>query len=173
MAIANYSVGGQAFSSPVPIGYSETQYRDLLASKLPNFSWGGIIGSVIEGATELLLGHAMGHAAPPGPLIQNPTPFPTVPAVIPPPPGTSVSFPNTGMPTEVFGPANYPHVPNRGGRWAYNKYGQLVWIKNRRMNVLNPRALKRSMRRVEGFAKFAKRTISFTKKVKMKKRRKG
>lgn len=42
----------------------------------------------------------------------------------------------------------------------------------RRMNVLNPRALRRSMRRVQGFAKFARKTISFTQRVKMKKRRK-
>lgn len=33
---------------------------------------------------------------------------------------------------------------------------------SRRMNVLNPRALNRSIRRVKGFAKFAKRVGSFT-----------
>lgn len=43
--------------------------------------------------------------------------------------------------------------------------------RRRRMNVLNPRALRRSMRRVQGFAKFASKTISFTKRVRMKKRR--
>lgn len=42
----------------------------------------------------------------------------------------------------------------------------------RRMNPLNPRALRRSMRRVQSFAKFARKTISFTQRVKMKKRRK-
>lgn len=40
-----------------------------------------------------------------------------------------------------------------------------------RMNPLNPRALRRSMRRVQSFAKFAKRTIAFTHRVRMKKRR--
>lgn len=45
--------------------------------------------------------------------------------------------------------------------------------KRRRMNVTNPKALRRSMRRVEGFARIAKRTISFTKRVRMKKRRKA
>ncbi len=43
----------------------------------------------------------------------------------------------------------------------------------RRMNVLNPHALRRSMRRVQGFAKFARKTITFTRKVKMKKRRRS
>jgi len=36
------------------------------------------------------------------------------------------------------------------------------FFRRRRMNVLNPRALNRSIRRVKGFAKFAKRVGSFT-----------
>lgn len=40
-----------------------------------------------------------------------------------------------------------------------------------RMNVTNSRALRRSMRRVQGFARLAKKTITFTQRVKMKKRR--
>ena len=43
----------------------------------------------------------------------------------------------------------------------------------RRTQVTNTRALRRSMRRVQGFAAVAKRTISFTKRVKMKKRRRS
>jgi hypothetical protein len=42
---------------------------------------------------------------------------------------------------------------------------------HRRMNALNPHALRRSMRRVQAFAKFAKRTIQFTHRVKMKRHR--
>ncbi len=42
-------------------------------------------------------------------------------------------------------------------------------VRNRRMNVANPRALRRSMRRVQGFEKLARRTISFTRRVKIKK----
>jgi len=41
-------------------------------------------------------------------------------------------------------------------------------VRNRRMNVANPRALRRSMRRVKGFEKLARRTISFTKRVRIK-----
>ena len=40
----------------------------------------------------------------------------------------------------------------------------------KRMNVGNVKALRRSMRRVEGFAKLAKSTISFTTHTRMKKR---
>lgn len=39
------------------------------------------------------------------------------------------------------------------------------------MQVTNTRALRRAMRRVEGFAKIAKKTISFTHRVKMKSKR--
>lgn len=34
-----------------------------------------------------------------------------------------------------------------------------LWVRNRRMNVCNPRALRRSLRRAHGFAKLAIRTI--------------
>lgn len=43
--------------------------------------------------------------------------------------------------------------------------------KRRRINVLNPRALRRSMRRVQGFSKFARKSFILEKRVKMKKRR--
>jgi len=43
--------------------------------------------------------------------------------------------------------------------------------KYRRMNPGNIRALRRSMRRVQSFAKLARKTISFTQRVKMKKGR--
>ena len=50
------------------------------------------------------------------------------------------------------------------------KTGAGYCVRNRRMNIANPRALRRGMRRVQGFEKLAKRTISFTRRVKMKKR---
>ena len=55
--------------------------------------------------------------------------------------------------------------------YHYAKDGSGRMVRNRRMNVANPRALRRSMRRVQGFEKLAKRTIQFTRRVKMKKRR--
>lgn len=56
-----------------------------------------------------------------------------------------------------------------GYHFAKDGSGRLV--RNRRMNVANPRALRRSMRRVQGFEKLAKRTIQFTRRVRMKKRK--
>jgi len=51
------------------------------------------------------------------------------------------------------------------------KDGSQRIVRNRRMNIANPRALRRAMRRVQGFEKLAKRTISFTRRVRMKKRK--
>lgn len=42
---------------------------------------------------------------------------------------------------------------------------------HRRMHVTNVRALRRAMRRVQGFAKLARKTIGFTHRVHMKKHR--
>ncbi len=68
----------------------------------------------------------------------------------------------------AFGPPGGPAggLP-RGYHWAKDGSGRAV--RNRRMNVANPRALRKAMRRVQGFEKLAKRTITFTKRVRMKK----
>ena len=57
------------------------------------------------------------------------------------------------------------------GRWLYDAAGNLLGQTRRRprMNVCNPRALRRSMRRVTGFAGVARQAISFTRRVKMRK----
>ncbi len=49
----------------------------------------------------------------------------------------------------------------RGFHPCKSKHGckQGAWVRNRRMNVCNPRALRRSIRRTHGFAKLAMRTI--------------
>ena len=49
-----------------------------------------------------------------------------------------------------------------------NKRLPFKCVRNRRMNIANPRALRRGMRRVKGFEKLARRTISFTKRVRIK-----
>jgi len=51
------------------------------------------------------------------------------------------------------------------------KDGSGRWVRNRRMNIANPRALRRAMRRVQGFEKLAKRTITFTRRTRLKKRK--
>ncbi|SRR6266849_2875368 len=41
-----------------------------------------------------------------------------------------------------------------------NKHGKMV--RNRRMRVTNPRALRRAVRRAQGFARLARKVLSFT-----------
>ncbi len=75
--------------------------------------------------------------------------------------------------------ATGPGVLPGGGRtgvgtpsgYHFAKDGSGRIVRNRRMNIANPRALRRAMRRVQGFEKLARRTITFTRRVKMKKRR--
>jgi hypothetical protein len=74
----------------------------------------------------------------------------------------------------------YPSLPGGGGsagpggeaiprgyHWS-RRLGRAV--KNRHMNPLNPRALRRGMSRVKSFARFARKTISFTARHKLKKK---
>ncbi len=106
------------------------------------------------------------------------------PPTFPPPPGTiggGISFPGG---TQVVG-QYLPRLPGAVARGAAGMPGGVAgacpsgyhlakdgsgrWVRNRRMNVANPRALRKAMRRVQGFEKLAKRTIQFTRRVKMKK----
>ena len=78
-------------------------------------------------------------------------------------------------PYTATGPGVLP-AGGRGGQmipsgFHFAKDGSGRLVRNRRMNVANPRALRRSMRRVQGFEKLARRTITFTRRVKMKKRK--
>jgi hypothetical protein len=84
------------------------------------------------------------------------------------PVGVSKLLEDTGAP----GP-NFLSGGGNEGRKGYHlaKDGSGEWVKNRYMNPLNPRALRRSMRRVQGFARFARKTISFTQRHKLKKGR--
>lgn len=49
------------------------------------------------------------------------------------------------------------------------KYGQMVKGRRRRMNVCNPRALRRAVRRFKGFEHIARQVINFTHAKKVKK----
>ncbi len=94
---------------------------------------------------------------------------------LPPPPGSiggAVSFPG-GTTVSVAGvlPSHAgigEHMP-AGYHLRKDKRLPPKWVRNRRMNTANPRALRKAMRRVQGFEKLAKRTITFTRRVKMKK----
>lgn len=83
---------------------------------------------------------------------------------LPPVPVESVNGQPAQWPTGMMWPTTKDGRPRR-----MRKDGR-PW-KRPSMNPANPRALGRSMRRVNAFAAIAKRTISFTKRVRMKKRK--
>ena len=145
---------------------------------------GPIIGGMIGGLVGAVLGGAAGGSKP-SPPMQFPVPqvgggFPVVGQVTM-PGGLQVSggvmVPGRGRlpPYTATGPGVLP-TGGRGGQmvpsgYHFAKDGSGRLVRNRRMNVANPRALRRSMRRVQGFEKLARRTITFTRRTRMKKRK--
>jgi len=82
------------------------------------------------------------------------------------PGGTSIGL---GLQAPSAAPLG-PYDPSRGTGmvptgYHYAKDGSGRIVRNRRMNVANPRALRRAMRRAQGFEKLAKRAINFNKRV--------
>jgi len=143
-----------------------------------------LIGGAIAGPFGAMVGGAISAPKP-----RAPTQFPLVaqrPGI---PIGGAISFPggvSVSGQTMIPGKGRLPPftatgagVLPAGGRggsmmpsgYHFAKDGSGRLVRNRRMNVANPRALRRSMRRVQGFEKLARRTITFTRRVKMKKRK--
>lgn len=158
----------------------------------PQGDWGSIWTGVKE-VGKALLGGAIGgwlgtggqQTTPMTPPMQFPQPQAGPPGYGGPP----ISFPGMGyFPTQVRVPGQgrlppftatgagvKPFGGMSGGMipsgWHLDKQTGTKLVRNRRMNIANPRALRRAMRRVQGFEKLAKRTISFTRRVRMKKRK--
>jgi len=96
----------------------------------------------------------------------------TAPKLAPPPGsvGGAISFPG-GTTVSVAGvlPSHAAMGAHAPSGYHLDKATGTRWVRNRRMNIANPRALRKAMRRVQGFEKLAKRTITFTKRVRIKK----
>ena len=138
-----------------------------------------IVGGLIGGPVGAVIGAAGGGGGG----------TPNVPMTVPGTVGGAISFPggtSIGMgyqptvggvggrrlpPYTARGPGVLPYggtgvapgmMPS-GYHYAKDGSGRIV--RNRRMNVANPRALRRAMRRAQGFEKLAKRAINFNKRV--------
>jgi len=136
-----------------------------------------VIGGIIGGPIGAVVG-AAGGAGPP----RLPAPPGTIGGAITFPGGTMISsayqpmgagIQTRGRGSSVIG-GMVPSAGRAGGvcpsGYHLAKDGSGRMVRNRRMNIANPRALRRAMRRVQGFEKLAKRTITFTRRTKIKKR---
>jgi len=137
-----------AFPLPAAVIGAVTQPKRLPAPMAPSqYMPGGMPTSFPGvGATPGSLGAMMGRAG---------TTFPSATA------GQIAGLPRGAKPFGADGLCPCGFHPEKSGKG--------YCVRNRRMNVANPRALRRGMRRVSGFEKLARRTISFTRRVKIKK----
>lgn len=125
-----------------------------------------IIGGMLGGPMGATIGGGFGGLSTPGTF---PVPPGSFGGKVSFPGGLSVSgavVPMAGMGGKAPGtrmvPAPGGLVPS-GYHMAKDGSGRVV--RNRRMNIANPKALRRAMRRAQGFEKMAKRTINFNKRV--------
>jgi len=159
-------------------GFLSSLWRGVKSIALP------VLGGMLGGPAGAALGGALaGGGAKPTPTM------PMIPGTV----GGAISFPGgTTISTAYVGSGGVPGslrlppytaagagvlpyagrgAPGVPSGYHYAKDGSGRIVRNRRMNVANPRALRKAMRRVQGFEKLAKRTIQFTRRVKMKKRK--
>ena len=159
-------------------GFLSSLWKGIKRVALP------IIGGAIAGPFGAAIGGAVAGGGKPVAPPQFPVPPGTIGGAISFPGGMTVSTAYTGggrggkfgggtrLATFQRGQATAAAV---GGACPQGfhpaKDGSGKCVRNRRMNVANPRALRRSMRRVQGFEKLARRTITFTRRTRMKKRK--
>lgn len=138
----------------------------------------GFLGKLVKPLWKKVVKPALGYALG-GAVIQAVAPGQQVAVQPPPPVPGAAAFPGGGLlpaAGQVIGGAiaGYQGAVSTAGAcpagYHLRKDRRLPpkCVRNRRMNIANPRALRRGMRRVKGFEKLARRTISFTKRVRIK-----
>ena len=141
-------------------GFLSSAWKFLKKKVLP------VVGGLIGGPVGVGLGAIGGVVAATKPR------GPVGPPMAPPPGsiGGALTMPG-GTRISVAGvlPAHAAIGAHAPAGYHLDKATRSRWVRNRRMNIANPRALRKAMRRVQGFEKLAKRTIQFTRRVKMKK----
>lgn len=144
----------------------------------PGLGLGRFLGKIFKPLWKKVVRPALGYAIG-GAAMEAVMPGQQVATVPPPPVPGGAGFPGVGLGPavgQVIGGAiaGYQGAAVAGGvcQAGYHprkdKRLPFKCVRNRRMNIANPRALRRGMRRVKGFEKLARRTISFTKRVRIK-----
>lgn len=141
-------------------GFLSSAWKFLKKKVLP------IAGRFIGGPVGVGLGAIGGVVAASKPSPQRIAPMTPPPGSI----GGALTMPG-GTTISVAGvlPSHAAVGAHAPAGYHLDKATRSRWVRNRRMNIANPRALRKAMRRVQGFEKLAKRTIQFTRRVKMKK----
>lgn len=157
--MGDYRTGGYAaqMGDPGLLSFIGKAVKGIwnVAKPAIGYAVGGPIGAAILGAGA---GVAVGkQLVPQGPMPPAPASMPGVGMIQP----VVAGIVQGALAPRAMGgvcPSGY-HPDKRTGTRC---------VRNRRMNIANPRALRRSMRRVKGFEKLARKTISFTKRVRIK-----
>jgi len=141
-------------------GWLSSAFKFIKKTVLP------LAGRIIGGPIGVAIGAIGGAVAMTKPQAPMGPPALAPPGSI----GGAVSFPG-GTTVSVAGvlPSHAAVGAHAPSGYHLDKATKSRWVRNRRMNIANPRALRKAMRRVQGFEKLAKRTISFTRRVKIKK----
>jgi len=141
---------GGALGGPLGAGIGQA----LAASKPKPPDTAMTVPGTFTGAVGFPGGMALGAAYTPGTIIPGQ--------------GRLPPFTATGAGVLPYGGRGGTCAPS-GYHFAKDGSGRMV--RNRRMNVANPKALRRSLRRVQGFEKLVRRTFTISGTVKPKKRR--
>lgn len=120
---------------------------------------GSVAAKVLPGIAKKAVGAVAG-------LISKPKVAATVASVAIPTAAASIvaRAPSTSMPPSLaaVSPSMKPAPGLKGKLQRLLPGGATGYVKRRRMNVTNPRALRRAIRRAQGFAKLARRVLTFT-----------
>lgn len=157
--MGDYSTGGYGGQAGDPglLSFIGKAVKSVwkIAKPILGAAVGGPVGGLITGG---VAGVAVGKAlVPAGAAMPAPPSMPGIGMIQPVVAGV-VQGAMAGRAMGGMCPSGYHPAKDGSGRC----------VRNRRMNVANPRALRRSMRRVKGFEKLARRTISFTRRVRIK-----
>lgn len=112
----------------------------------------GSVASVIPGVGTIVGGIAGGV----GGVLQRAGGGGTM--VLPPAPQLPLALPSSGMSLVAGGPGPVKKPGLKGAIERLLPGGATGYIRSRRMNVTNPRALRRAIRRVSGFGKLVQRS---------------
>ena len=139
-------------------GFLSSLWKGVKSIALP------IIGGMLGGPVGAAMGAAVAAPKPAAP----PAMYLPAPAVGLGPQAPPTMVPGMGRlpPFTATGPGVLPGGGRPGGMvpsgYHFAKDGSGRLVRNRRMNVANPKALRRSLRRTSGFVKLAKRALKGT-----------